>query len=61
MLTLQEIKSLDGITGLEYSGILADGSEYVTALFRDRRSEIINVSGSSESGMVFEIIRVLGE
>lgn len=56
---LQMTRQLDDLTGLEYSGVLPDGSEHVTALFRAGR-KVINVSGESGIAMISDIIHILG-
>ncbi len=56
---LQMTRQLNDLTGLEYSGILPTGEEYVTAFFGTSR-KVVNVSGDSGISMIYDIARILG-
>lgn len=59
MKTLQATRYFEDLTGLEYSGVLPDGEEYVNALFRDGGRKTIRVSGDSGIAMIEDIMKWL--
>lgn len=59
MKTLQATRYFEDLTGLEYSGVLPDGEEYVNALFRDGGRKTICVSGDSGIAMIEDIMKWL--
>lgn len=59
MKTLQATRYFKDLTGLEYSGVLPDGEEYVNALFRDGGRKTINVTCDSGYALIEDVMKGL--